>query len=116
MCDFEFYKGTFGGGSLDEEEFLRYAREARAELDRFERRYTLTPVDENARPNAVCQIAEVLAYFDWLENGGTRGLSVGSVSQTGGGGGLLKKDKAAEVRRAVGLYYDIYRGPVGGGV
>lgn len=114
MSDFEFYKGPFGGGSLEQQEFCRYAQEARAELGRFERQYTLTPVCQNAEQNAVCQIAEVLAYFDWLENGGTQGLSVGSVSQAGIGSAPFKNKRASEIRRAVGLYYDIYRGPAGG--
>ena len=114
MSDYEFYKGVFGGGSLEEEEFDRYLREARAELARLARDCTLTPETEDAERMALCQIAEVLAYFDWLQNGGLRGLSVGSVSQAGSGSAPFKQNKPGEIRRAVRLYYSIYRGPDGG--
>lgn len=84
MPDYEFYRGVFGGTSLSETEFAACLPEAAAQLRRFGRIYQLTPLEETAEETALCRMAEVIAYFDWVENGGLAGgLSVGSVAQTG---------------------------------
>lgn len=112
MPDFEFYRSRFGGQELTQEEFSQFAREGCAVLDNYMRRYRLVPVAENAREMAICQLAEVLAWFEWAASGGAAGgISVGSVAMTGvKSPDLSRSAKAQELYRAAGLYFDIYRG------
>lgn len=115
MPDYQFYTGVFGGDSIPRQEFDRYAREGWAELEKFRRKYTLTPVVPDAEWMAVCQLAETLAWFDWAENGGLcGGVSVGSMAMTGVAlPPVGPKAKSAELYRSACLYFDAYRGAEG---
>lgn len=113
MIDFEFYQGPFGGETLTEEEFARFAQKAQAVLQGYERNYRLQPVHPQAEQMALCQMAEVLCWFDGVKNGeGPAALSLGSIS-TRPAAVLPKagpKELSKELYRAAGLYYDIFRG------
>ena len=117
MPDYEFYRARFGGTDLTPDEFRRYAALAARHLQKARRCWRMQPVEENAAELALCQLAETLSYFDWLENGGAAsGVAVGSVSQKGASlPKVTAQSKARELYRAMGLYFDIYRGGAGGG-
>ena len=112
MPSFEFYQSCYGGEALSREEFGHYAGEGRRVLEGYQRRYRMIPLEEDADRLAVCRMAEVLQYFEWAENGGqAAGLSVGSMSRSGVPlPDLSRKNRSAELYRAAGLYFEIYRG------
>lgn len=113
MADFDFYRGPFGGEVLSEEEFARFAKKAQAVLEGYQRSYRLEPVHPEADSMAVCQMAEVLCWFDGVKNGaGPSAVSLGSLS-TRPAAKLPEAGPRAlskELYRAAGLYFDIFRG------
>ena len=113
MTDFEFYRGPFGGEELSETEFARFAKKARAVLEGYKRDYRLEPVQPDADQMALCQMTEVLCWFDGVKNGeGPSAVSLGSLSvrpsaklpEAG------PRELSKELYRAAGLYFDIFRG------
>ena len=116
MPDFAFYREVFGGVALEEDAFLRCARRAAEQLDRFRRCYQVTG-DEHAQRMAVCAMAEAMDYFNAAQNGSGGAVyyaSVGSVSMSGKGVfsqiDLSPKGQEQELYRCAATYLDIYRG------
>ncbi len=111
--EFEFYRGVFGGEELTEEEFWRFLPRARAVLEGYARRYRLIPACPDARSMALCQMTEVLCWFETVKaGGGPAAVSVGSVSSRPAAKLPLAdaRQLSRELYRAAGLYFDIYRG------
>ena len=120
MVGYIFYKDTYGGCSISEEEFPLYARRAEDQLKEYKRKYTVTAPEEDSEAMAVCAMADALAYFTAAQNG-TGGVissaSIGSVSVSYGSAAaavdLSPKGQEKELYRCACRHLDIYRG-VGG--
>ena len=124
MVAFEFYKGTYHGGSISEEDWPVFAARAEDQLNRYKRIYTVTVPEKpsDAESMAICAMADALAYFTAAQNGEggpVSSASIGSVSVSyagasgGGSVDLSAKGQARELYRCASMYLDIYRG-VGG--
>lgn len=114
MVAFGFYKGTYHGGSISEEDWPVLAARAEDQLARFKRVYTVTQPHEDAESMAVCAMAEALDYFTAAQNGGgaVSSASIGSVSTSYAGAAvdLSPKGQEKELLRCALMYLDIYRG------
>lgn len=117
MPGYNFYKETYMGNSISEEDFPRLAKRAGEQLARYKRIYTVTPPDENAEDMAVCAMADALAYYEAVQNGQggpVSAASIGSVSVSyAGAGNAVDTSQAAQERelyRCACLYLDVYRG------
>ena len=112
MPDFVFYSQQYCGNSIPESDFARLSKRAEAQLNRYERSYTVSG-DENARKMAICAMADALYYFETAANGGiVTGSAIGSVStsmqaQTVD---ISEKAQSRELYRCASLYLEIYRG------
>ncbi len=117
MVEYEFYKETFKGCSIDSEEWSFFEARASEQLTRYKRIYTVTAPDEKSEAMAVCAMADALAYFTAAQNGtggAVSSASVGSVSVSYGGAqnavDLSSKGQERELLRCARMYLDIYRG------
>lgn len=118
--DYEFYTGSYYGGSISYDDWAEYETRAEAILYRYKRIYTVTiPQDEpDAEKMAVCAMADALRSFDLIANGeggAVQSASIGSVSTSYGSSGTDAVDmtpagQAKELYRCASLYLDIYRG------
>ena len=117
MVDYPFYRGRYGGCSIQETEFPMYEKRAREQLQRYKRIYTVTAPEETSEAMAVCAMADAIAYFTAAQNG-TGGVissaSIGSVSVSYGCAAaavdLSPKGQEKELYRCACQYLDIYRG------
>lgn len=116
MVGYEFYQTVYQGGSVPKEEFSALARDAAAQLARYQRSYQVTAPanDPDAKSMALCAMVDALYYFQMVQNGGiASSVSVGSVSSSFVGSTLPDtslKAQAAELYRCASLYLEIYRG------
>ena len=120
MVDYEFYAGTYLGGSISSDEWPTFEARAADQLARYKRIYTVTTPEgaPDAESMAVCAMADALAYFTAAQNGAggpVASASIGSVSvgyagASGGSVDLSAKGQAKELYRCACLYLDIYRG------
>lgn len=113
MVEYEFYRDTYGGDSVSQQEFKAYARDAAATLERYRRIYTVTPLAENSEQMAMCAMIDALYYFTMVQNGGlSASVSVGSVSTSKAQASLpdiSPKAQSRELYRCALLYLDINR-------
>jgi len=112
---YDFYKNTYCGTALSEEEFPELLKRAEDKLAFYERSYRVTG-EETMRAMALCAMAETISYFDAAQNGqgGLRYASVGTVSVSGKGiysqVDISPKAQETALYRAASLYLTIYRG------
>ena len=59
MLDYRFYSDEYGGTAIPGREWPEFERDADAQLRRYERIYTVSYETDDARPMAVCAIADV---------------------------------------------------------
>lgn len=113
MVDYDFYRGQYGGNSVPEQEFVLFAREAQAQLDRYKRIYQVTAPQEDSENLAVCAMLDALYYYSQAQNGElTASVKIGSVSS---GAQTAQPDTSPaaqekELYRCARLYLEIYRG------
>ena len=121
MVDYEFYAGTYLGGSISSDEWPTFEARAADQLARYKRIYTVTAPEgaPDAESMAVCAMAEALYSFYLIANGeggAVQSASIGSVSVSyagasgGSGMDLSAKGQAKELYRCACLYLEIYRG------
>jgi len=123
MPDYDFYRNTYHGSAVSEEEWPEYEARAAEQLARYRRMYTVTVPEDmpDGEERAVCTMAEALHSFDLFasgEGGPVQSASVGSVSVSYGSAAaqmmdLSPKGQARELYRCACRYLDICRG-VGG--
>ena len=112
---YEFYRDTYLGTGLGEEDFPEVLARAQEQLSYYDRCYRVTG-DETARKMAVCAMADAIGYFQAAQNGegGLRYAKVGTVSVSGKGiysaVDISPKAQERELYRAACRYLDIYRG------
>ena len=110
-----FYRDSYRGTALTEEEFPEVLARAREQLEYYERCYRVEG-DDNARKLAVCALADAIAYFQAAQSGegGLRYAKVGTMSVSGKGiysaVDISPKAQARELYRIASRYLDIYRG------
>ena len=115
MVTYEFYKNTYLGGSITEQEWPALSAKAQSQLERYKRIYTVVAPGEASEGMAVCAIAEVIASIAAAQSGAgaVTSASIGSVSVSYGGTSSLdlsRKGQARELYDAARIYLDIYRG------
>ncbi len=111
--DYDFYTDVYQGDSIPTEEFLRLARRAGAQLERYKRDYQVTAPAPDSEALAICAMADALYYYETAQNGGAVVSSaIGSVSSTfrDPGQDLSPQAQGRELYRCARLYLDIYRG------
>lgn len=113
MVDYDFYRNQYGGNSVPEQEFILFAREAQAQLDRYKRIYQVTAPQEDSENLAACAMLDTLYYYSQAQNGElTASVKIGSVSS---GAQTTQPDTSPaaqekELYRCARLYLEIYRG------
>ena len=103
---YEFYTGTYHGGSISSEDWPAAEREARANLERYRRSYAVTAPEKNSENMAVCAMAEALVQAS--QAAALSSASIGSVSVS-----YREPDPRKQKRdlfEAASMYLDIYRG------
>ncbi len=116
MVTYDFYRNTYLGDSIQEQDFSRLAKRAGEVLSRYKRIYKVTTPDTSAESMALCAMADALCYFEAVQNGQggpVNSASIGSVSVSYGASGGVDtstKAQAKELYRCASLYLDIYRG------
>ena len=83
MLDYRFYSDEYGGTAIPGREWPEFERDADAQLRRYERIYTVSYETDDARPMAVCAIADAMYAYAQLDagNGAVQSVSIGSVSE-----------------------------------
>lgn len=110
-----FYRDTYHGTALREEEFSEALSRATEQLAAYERAYRVTG-DETARKLALCALADAIVYFQNAQSGegGLRYAKVGTMSVSGKGiysaVDISPKAQQRELYRIACRYLDIYRG------
>ena len=115
MVTYDFYRDTYLGSSITEQEWPAFAARAQDQLNRYKRIYTVVAPGESSEAMAVCAIAEVIASISTAQSGAgaVTSASIGSVSVSYGGVSTLDlspKGQAREMYDAARRYLDIYRG------
>ena len=118
MVDYGFYRNSYHGGAIPEEEWDQYLARAENQLERYRRIYTVTAPGPDSESMALCSMAEALHGFDLLasgEGGPLQSASIGSVSVSYGSAmaqavDMTPRGQARELYRCASLYLDIYRG------
>lgn len=115
MVTYDFYKNTYLGSSITEQEWPAFAARAQDQLDRYKRIYTVVSPGESSEAMAVCAMAEAIASIAAAQSGAgaVTSASIGSVSVSYGGTSSLdlsRKGQAKELYDAARIYLDIYRG------
>lgn len=118
MTSYDFYTGTYHGGSIPPEEWPLYESLAAAQLNRYKRIYRVDTSRPRSGDMAACAMAEALYTFDLLasgEGGPIQSASIGSVSASYGGAAaqtldLSPRGQERELYRCASLYLDISRG------
>ncbi len=118
--DYTYYKDTYGGTTIPEDEWSGYATRAESYLDRISVLSTVTPYgndDDRAWSMALCAVAEEYCNFDVAANsaGSVKSASVGSVSETfdatyGGAIDLSPNGQKRALHDAASNYLHIYVG------
>ena len=67
MLDYRFYSDEYGGTAIPGREWPEFERDADAQLRRYERIYTVSYETDDARPMAVCAIADAMYAYAQLE-------------------------------------------------
>lgn len=106
MVTYQFYSGTYHGGSISPEDWPAAEREARASLERYRRSYTVTAPGEHSEDMAICAMAEVL--YSNAQASGLSSASIGSVSVSYRAPD--PKQLKRELFETATMYLDIYRG------
>lgn len=120
MTDYEFYRDTYHGTSIPDEDWPYCEARASEQLARYRRIYTVTVLEDmpDGEDRAVCAMAEALYGFDLLtsgEGGPVQSASIGSVSISYGSAAaqsvdLSPRGQAKELYRCACRYLDICRG------
>lgn len=115
MMDYRFYSDEYGGTAIPGREWPEFERDADAQLRRYERIYTVSYETDDARPMAVCAIADAMYAYAQLDagNGAVQSVSIGSVSENRAAvpaPDTSPAARAAEYYRCTQLYATIYRG------
>ncbi len=116
MVTYDFYKKTYLGSSVTEQEWPTLAVRAQSQLDKYKRIYTVTPPEETSEDMAVCAMVDALAYFVAAQNGTGAAVSasIGSVSVSYGNAGntvdVSPKAQEKELYRCACQYLEISRG------
>ena len=115
MLTYEFYKGTYLGSSINEQEWPFVSARAQDQLNRYKRIYTVVAPSENAEAMAVCALADVIASINAAQSGAgaVASASIGSVSVSYSGTSSIDLSRAGQARElydAASRYLDIYRG------
>lgn len=120
MVNYDFYTGTFRGGSINALDWPVFEARAASQLAKYKRMYSVTvPESEpNGEELAICAMADAIAYFTAALNGAggaVSSASIGSVSvsyagASGGSVDLSTKGQEKELYRCASMYLDIYRG------
>ena len=112
---YDFYKNTYCGTAIGEEDLPELLQRAADQLESYKRDFTVTGTKEMEQM-ALCAMAEAISYFDAAQNGqgGLRYASVGTVSVSGKGiysqVDISPKAQERELYRTASLYLTIYRG------
>ncbi len=107
MVDFAFYRDSYLGSAIPENQFPAMASRAEAELERIKRRFRVSSHGSDSEGMALCAMAEAL--YRSQSRRGISTASVGSVSvryQDADPQKLLQR----ELYHCAGIYLDIYRG------
>ena len=115
MVNYDFYKNTYCGSSIPEQEWPALSARAQEQLNHYKRIYTVVAPEENSEAMAVCAIADVIASISAAQSGAgaVTSASIGSVSVSYGGVSSLDlspKGQSRELYNAARRYLDIYRG------
>lgn len=107
MVGYGFYKDTYRGDVLSQEEWEVYSLRAREHMDRFKRIYVVEGEQEEL---AVCAMAEALHSFR-DGDGAVSSASIGSVSvKYDACVDLTAKGQERELFRILRRYMRVYRG------
>ena len=106
MVPYEFYTGTYHGGSISPEDWPAAEREARASLERYRRSYTVAAPGPQSENMAICAMAEVLCSN--AQASALSSASIGSVSVSYRAPDPKKQKR--DLFEAANMYLDIYRG------
>ena len=115
MVTYDFYKNTYLGSSITEQEWPALSAKAQSQLERYKRIYTVVAPVQSSEAMAVCAMAEVVAAIAAAQSGtgAVASASIGSVSVSYGNAtaiDLSPKGQARELYSAACRYLDIYRG------
>ena len=119
-ADWDFYRNTFNGSVIPQEDWTCCELRAAEQLERYKRIYSVSAPEDlsDAEQLSVCAMAEALYGFDLLasgEGGPVQSASIGSVSVSYGGLGaqaldLSPRGRERELYRCAGRYRNICRG------
>lgn len=124
-ADYTFYRETYGGSAIAEDEWDGYAAKSVAYLSRLDAMSVVTPYGDDgecAWSMAVCAVAEEYHNLDVAANGGAdlpgasvSSASVGSVSVSydptfGGAIDLSPAGRERALHDAASLYLHVYLG------
>ncbi len=115
MVTYDFYRDSWLGGSIPEEEFGWFAARADEWLCRLRRicRVSVPAGSDCAEEKTLCAVADALYCFEQIQSGAqAAGVSIGSVSSTRAQGAqpdLSPKAQEAELLRCARRYLDIER-------
>ena len=115
---YEFYRDIYCGTAIEAADWPGLEVRAEAQMKRYERIYTVTEPEIDARSKAICAMAETINSFDLILSGvggPISSASIGSVSVSYGSSvsnaiDVSAKGQAKELYRTACLYVDIYRG------
>lgn len=116
MADYGFYKISFFGNQIDENNFPRLSAKAQEYLAFLERDYTVTG-EEQERNKAICALAEAIqstekaasAALAGVSGGAVASKSIGSVSVSYRNVGAADVGMDLSERATQRRYYDIAR-------
>lgn len=113
VVNYQYYTNEYLGNSVPSDDFPQLEKRAEEKLSYYERIYTVTYPDDNARKMAICALADNIYYYDCAENGLVfTSSSIGSVSSSMAGGSV-DTSKGAQSRtmlNSLRVYADVYRG------
>lgn len=102
MTPYTFYQTDYGGTAILEADWPVLERQARNQLERWKRSYTVAD-DPDGEARAICAMAETMQEFHAA--GEVRSMTVGSVSVE-----YRVRGRERVLLEKAGLYLDIYRG------
>lgn len=120
MVVYKYYKSTFGGCMIPEQEWTYYEHEAQQQLKYYRRIYIVSvPEGDDAdetEQSCICALAELLKVHDILLNGDSGLISnakIGSVSISYDNSSAIdvtEKGRKKALYETAKKYFDIYRG------
>lgn len=122
MTEYKYYRTTYGGDLIDENEWAYYENQAEATLKFHKRIYTLSvpegETEDQTENNCICALADRLKEYDELmsEDGQVANAKIGEVSVSYGGTtgyDITEQGRKRGVYNIIHTYYDIYRGVSG---